>query len=186
MTRKQALEKSIEILINIEEFSDKEETIEKLKEIISSLPMTGWDDKTIRDSVDQYILDNQRIPTASDFKKKGLPPHPVIKNRYGITLSEWLDINYPRQKYNNEEKIKEVTAEFIIAYNNIKPTSAKDFDRRRPKGVKSWATVAKYNGCCNWSDLLQKLSLKPYSSRRSTCKAAAIKVTVYHDLFDSV
>ena len=186
MTRKQALEKAIEILINIEDFNDKEETITKLKEIISSLPMRGWDDKTIRDSVDQYILDNQRIPTASDFKKKGLPPHPVIQNRYGITLSEWLDINYPRPRYNNEEKMKEGTAEFIIAYNDIKPASAKDFDRRRPKGVKSWVTIAQYNGCNSWSDLLQKLSLKPYSKRRSTCKTTAIKVTVYHDLFENV
>ena len=184
MTRKQALEKTIEILINIEDFNDKEETITKLNEIIHSLPMTGWDDKTIRDSVDQYILDNQRIPTASDFKKKGLPPHPVIQNRYGITLSEWLDINYPRPRYNNEEKMKEGTAEFIIAYNDIKPASAKDFDRRRPKGVKSWVTIAQYNKCSNWKSLLNKLSLKSYSSRRLTYDREKINVTVYHDLFD--
>ena len=184
MTRKQALEKAIEILINIEDFNDKEETIIKLQEIISSLPMTGWDDKTIRDSVDQYILDNQRIPTASDFKKKGLPPHPVIQNRYGITLSEWLEKNYPGHKEKIEVMAKRETDAFIIAYNNIKPKSAKDFDRQRPRGVKSWVTIAQYNKCSNWKSLLNKLSLKSYSSRRLTYEREKINVTVYHDLFD--
>ena len=106
--------------------------------------------------------------------------------RYAITLSERMAIDYPRREYNNVEKEKKDIFCLVIAYNDVKPESARSFDRRRPKGVKSWVTVAQYNGCSSWGDMLQKLSLKPYSRRRSTFKNAEIKVTVYHDLFDCV
>ena len=44
--------------------------------------------------MEQYIVDHGKVPNPSDFKKAGMPPHPVIKNKYKVTLKEWLEENY--------------------------------------------------------------------------------------------
>jgi hypothetical protein len=66
--------------------------------MVQDLPLTGWTKKTIFDSIDQFIADYGRFPTAIDFKKKGLPPHPVIKLRFGVTLKDFLNMYYPTIK----------------------------------------------------------------------------------------
>ena len=83
MTRKQALKQAIRLLSRNPENA---EVIEKLQDIHDELPLIHWTDKSIRDSVEQFIADNHRVPTATDFKKAGMPPHPVIKQKYKVTL----------------------------------------------------------------------------------------------------
>ena len=85
MTRKQALELAAKAL------AANEEAIQVLHTMIDELPLNRWTEAAIRDSVEQFILDHGRVPTATDFKKRGLPPHTVIKKRFGITLQEWLN-----------------------------------------------------------------------------------------------
>ena len=182
MTRKQAIIQAIQALSKIE---GHEEAIALLQDIHDEMPLIHWSDKSIRDTVEQFIVDNGRMPTVSDFRKKGMPPHPVIKNKYGITLAEWLKINYPQPEKNTEEEMTDITNDFIYTYNTILPTSSKDFDVRRPNGVKCWATVAQHNGCTNWTSLLKKLSLPSYSRCGHSRDRVAISVSVFHDLFDN-
>lgn len=90
MTRKQALNKAIQVLSHNGGYA---EVIRFLKDIHDELPLIHWSDKSIRDTVEQFIINNCRIPTATDFKRKGMPPHLVIKRKYKITLGEWLEQN---------------------------------------------------------------------------------------------
>ena len=83
MTRKQALYKAIQELSKDEGFF---ETVKLLQDIYDELPLVHWSDKSIRDTVEQFIVDNGRPPTVTDFKAKGMPPHPVFKQKYKITL----------------------------------------------------------------------------------------------------
>lgn len=181
MTRKQAINQAIQVLSQLE---CQEEAVALLQDIHDEMPLIHWSEKSICDTVEQFIVDNGRVPTVSDFRKKGMPPHPVIKNKYGITLAEWLQLNYPQLEINNEETIMDITNDFIYTYNKICPKSAKDFDIRRPKGIKCWTTVAQHNNCTNWRSLLDKLSLPSYSSRTDRRNKAKISVSVFHDLFD--
>ena len=99
MTRKQALSAAIEAL-NATGQTEAAEILHKLSE---ELPFFSWSEDAIYDAVEQFILDHGRVPTTTDFKKRGLPPHTVIKRRFGITLQEWLNKNYPALKPSEEE-----------------------------------------------------------------------------------
>ena len=94
MTRKQALEFAIQALNE----AGQTEAAEILHKLSEELPFFSWSEDAIFDAVEQFILDNGRVPTTTDFKKRGLPPHTVIKRRFGVTLQEWLEQNYPTVK----------------------------------------------------------------------------------------
>ena len=101
MTRKQAIIQAVQAL---SAQGGNEEAIALLQDIYDEMPLIHWSDKSIKDVVEQFIVDNGRVPTVSDFRKKGMPPHTVFKFRYGITLSEWLSTNYPQPERNQENE----------------------------------------------------------------------------------
>ena len=183
MTRKQAIIQAVQALSAQE---GNEQAIALLKDIYDEMPLIHWSDKSIKDAVEQFIIDNGRVPTVSNFREKGMPPHPVFKLRYGITLSEWLSTNYPQPERNRENEKREETDKFVAAYHDLLPKSAKFFDQHRPEGVKCWATIGKYYGCTNWKSLLKTLSLPSYSHRRADHNHEKIRVIVSHDLFTEV
>ena len=179
MTRKQALHKALEVLERIEEIDDFErfehvecaELKRKISEILEDMPFTGWSERTIFDTIDQFIDDNDRMPLVSDFKKKGLPPHTVIKLRFGITLREFLDQYYPAQKLCNSQfyytKSKEHWRDvFIAEYRKNKPTSAELYNSTRSEGVPSWGTVAKMFGIGKWYEWLYFCEIVPFVGKR--------------------
>lgn len=93
MTRNQAL---LSVFAMFEGKSSHTEEIKKLKEVATVMPFTEWDDATVKDAVEYFMLQNDRLPTVTDFKKEnGLPSNPVIKQHYKMNLREWLDINFP-------------------------------------------------------------------------------------------
>ena len=100
MTRKQALALAEQVLSE----RGQDEAAAILHKLSGELPFYSWSEDAIRDAVEQFILDHGRVPTATDFKKRGLPPHTVIKKRFGITLQEWLNKCYPVVKPSEEEK----------------------------------------------------------------------------------
>ena len=159
MTRKTALNKAIYILSQIE---GNEAIIEKLQDILEEIPLIHWSDKSIHDRVQQFIEEEGRNPTASDFRKKGMPPHPVFKQKYGINLSEWLEKFYPTYRPSNEELEKIYTEEFIKEYKRIKPRSADDYETNRCKGAKSWQTVRARCNQTSWRGLIRYLGLPFY------------------------
>lgn len=178
MTRKQALNLAIKELSKKSEFS---EVILLLQDIHDELPLIHWSDKSIRDTVEQFIIDNGRNPTATDFKRKGMPPHPVIKQKYKTTLGKWLEINYPIKKPSFDELKEKYTKQFIKDYSRIKPKSQEEFNKNRTNGTASWNTVAKYYDAKSWRSLIKKMGLPLYFEMARDRTPAKIKVNIYTD-----
>ena len=91
MTRKQA------ILVAKELFTAQNDTkaVEKLEEVIAGMPFVKWAEDTIKDCIEQFMVDFGRLPTVTDFGKNGLPAHPVIKYIFNVPLHEWMTANFP-------------------------------------------------------------------------------------------
>ena len=178
MTRKQALKQAIRLLSGNPENA---EVIEKLQDIHDELPLIHWSDKSIRDSVEEFILTYGRVPTATDFKKAGMPPHPVIKQKYKITLGEWLEENYPTYKPSFEELKEQYTKDFLIDYDRIKPRSQEEFNRNKRPHTKGWQTLAFYYNVKSWRNLLKALDLPLYFEMARDRKPANITVNIYTD-----
>lgn len=180
MTRKQALARAMEAL------ADDGEAVQVLHTMLRELPLNRWTEAAIRDTVEQFILDHGRPPTRSDFKKGCLPPHSVIKLRFGLTLQAWLDQNYPTVKPSPEALHAQATEDFIREYLRLRPVSAEDYNARRARPSRSWYTVAVYNHTRRWRALLEKLELPVYSRRGEPedMPRLAVKVISDYDLED--
>ena len=176
MTRKQAITLAIQVLT---EAGQNEEAISVLRTLSDELPLVHWSDAAIRDAVDQFILDHARVPTASDFKKRGLPPHTVIKNRYGAALRDWLRENYPVTKPSREAQRKRLTKEFKKEYLRIRPESAEAYNAGRTPGLPCWYTVAVHNRTKRWRGLLEKLKLPVYGNVDLPREAPPLQVNIY-------
>ncbi len=172
MTRKQAISTAIQAL---SKEGSNQEAIQVLQTMSDELPLNRWSETAIYDSVEQFILDHGRVPNASDFKLRGLPPHPVIKNRFGITVQEWLAEHYPVEKPDPEVLRKNVTDPFITEYLRLKPCSGEKFDARRSTGIPCWFTVAQHNGTTRWRALLEKLDLPIYNNLHNLPPQQAVK-----------
>lgn len=162
MTRKQALHTAVSVLSRYKKY---EEEVKILNQFMDELPLIHWSDASIRDAVEQFQLDHGRTPTVSDFRRKGMPPHTVIKQKYKITLKQWLEENYPAHKPTREELRESYNAAFVKEYERLHPKSQEDFNHRRQKGCKGWNTVANYNGVKTWRQLLTALKLPIYDQR---------------------
>lgn len=175
MTRKQALELAAQAL------AGNEEAVQVLHTMSDELPLNRWTEVAIQDSVEQFILDNGRPPLRTDFKKKCLPPHSVIKRRFGVTLQEWLDQNYPTKKTPLDELHAQATQEFIKEYLRIQPVSAEDYNARRTHPSRGWYAIAKYNHTRRWRILLENLNLPIYNNRGVPNSTPQLKVRVISD-----
>lgn len=178
MTRKQALHRAIEYLSQFPEFAEE---VRLLQEISQELPLIHWSDRSIRDTVEQFILDNGRPPTASDFKKAGMPPHTVIQNKYKMPLSQWLNENYPTPKPSAEELKAEYTRAFLEDYHRIRPRSQYEFNQHKRPETRGWQTVAAYHNTRSWRNLLKKLDLPLYFDMKRDHVPANLKVIVHND-----
>ena len=179
MTRKQALCMALEVLTD-------DTAKAKVMEILDDMPFTGWSERTIFDTIDQFIIDHGRIPTVTDFKKKGLPPHPVVKLRFNMTLREFLDKHYPANKLCSSKvyftETKEYWRDFFLAdYHANKPCSAEEHNANRTNCTPSWQTIAKMFGVMKWVDWLNFCNIIPYVNKReynrNTVNTSPLKVT---------
>ena len=183
MTRKQALHKAIEAL---KAQSENRDIIAKLREIEAEMPLNHWTKRAIVDAVEQFIADNGRNPTATDFKRKGMPPHTVIRARYGVTLNEWLEKNYPSAINSYELRKKLYTSRFISDYKRIGPQTADDFDKNRTPGTVSWQTLKSYYNVTSWYGLLTALGLPFERKGRARRPHGDIRVNLRSELFDEL
>ena len=178
MTRKQAISKAIAAL---QQTRENTEAIRVLEELKSELPIIHWSDATLRDAVDQFIVDTGRMPTATDFKKPGMPPYRVFMCNYGLTPTEWLQANYPEHYPSQQEMIDQYTKAFIEDYVRLKPKSADDFNERRSDKSRGWRCVARYHHLGTWTKLIKHLGLPKYSDAKSEHVPSKVKVIVHND-----
>ena len=179
MTKKQALSAAIKAL----NAAGQAEAAEILHTLSGELPFFSWSEAAIFDAVEQFILDHGCVPTTTDFKKRGMPPHTVIKRRFSVTLQEWLEQNYPTKKASLDElhAHAQATEDFIKEYFRIQPTSAEDYNARRTLPSCGWFAIAKYNHTRRWRILLEKLNLPIYNNRGTPNSTPQLKVRVISD-----
>ena len=178
MTRKEAINR---VLMRLAEIPECEDEIRILTEIRDELPLIHWSDSSIRDTVEQFVLDYGKPPTVTDFKKAGMPPHPVFKQKYKMTLAEWLEKNYPAPKRNPNELKEKYTEDFLADYYRIRPRSQEAFNKNRSNGTKGWQTIAGYYGVKSWRKLLKELELPLYFDMKRDHVPAMLKVNVHVD-----
>ena len=104
-----------------------------------------------------------------------------IKKRFGITLQEWLNRNYPVVKPSEEEKRTKATEAFVRDYFRIQPKSADEFNACRTPRTHCWYTVAVYNHTRSWRNLLTKLELPVYNNIDVPRAKPDLKVSVISD-----
>lgn len=161
MTRKEALSLAMQTLSGEKQHT---EAVEVLRTMREELPLNRWSDTAIRDAIEQFVQDHGRLPSALDFKKdRTLPPHTVIKNKYGENLSEWLLRKYPGLVVLKREARAAATERFVQEYHRLRPKSAAEYDKGRDPDQCCWYTIARYNETNTWRALLAKLELPVYS-----------------------
>ena len=177
MTRKQAINKAIAAL---QKTGDNSGAIWVLEELSNELPIIHWSDTALRDTVDQFIADTGRMPTATDFKKPGMPPYRVFMCNYGLTPTEWLQTNYPEHYPSAQEMINRHTKAFIEDYLRLQPKSADDFNERRSDKSRGWRSVARYHHLGTWTNLIKHLGLPKYTEAKDQV-APKVTVVVHND-----
>lgn len=156
MTRKQALQMAKEALAEKQEY----DATAKLDEIIADMPLNHWSESAIHDAVQQFIVDHGHEPYPSDFNSHLLPSAPALRNRFGMTVREFIQKYYPhplpevnaRQRRLSRD---DAIAEFVSEYRRIAPTTAKEYDRMRGEDKLSWSTVAHMHNTRSWKLLLE-------------------------------
>lgn len=162
MTRKQAILRAIDLIGQLPINEETKAVAETLQELASDLPITTWDEKTVFDTVEQFFLDHGRYPNAKEFESKGLPSHPTVANRFGMTVVEFLDTFYPQRydyihksirKYreHSKEHWLEVYRQQMEKY-SIRTGS--EYNLKRSEGP-GWAYIAHLFQLTTWHQLVR-------------------------------
>ncbi len=170
MTRKQALFRAVSLIEQMPQNEEKKIILATLKELADDLPITGWDEKTVFDTVEQFFLDHGRYPNAKEFESKGLPSHPTIANRFGMTVVDFLDTFYPQRydfvhksirKYRTHSKEHWLDI-FKEQMDKHKIRTSSEYNRKRTEGP-GWAYIAHLYNFTNWNQLITyaKIQLPP-------------------------
>lgn len=96
ITRKNAIFKAISLLKSQKNRTDE---IAILKKLATGVPILQWSEWTVRDCIDDFYLENNRLPSVTDLNKENnLPSHTNFKYLFGLTARQWLQQNY--ESYN--------------------------------------------------------------------------------------
>lgn len=161
MTRKRAL------IIARDSLKDKI-AINKIQEIIDSLPIHEWSKITIIDAIEQFIEEEGRPPILSEFKiDRRLPKPSTLRYWMGIPLKTFMEKNYPDFKKCNSgvyySKTKEEWLDiFICNYQKHKPVSAIEYNKLKDPNTPTWAVFAQLFGFKRWNELMEFTKLKRY------------------------
>lgn len=164
MTRKQAVLQAIEILSNNR---NNDEICKVLNSILEDLPMSHWSDKAIFDAFDQYILDNNRLPSRNEIiNNPKLPTHPTVKNRFGITLQEFYKKYYnqyiqkcPSRVY-HYQSVEYWIENFKEQYAKLDYPTQNQYDLLREQNTPSSRHLVKLSETKNWNELLAMCGFK--------------------------
>ena len=183
MTRKQAVLQAIYLL---EKDINNKEICQVLYSILDDLPMCHWSDKAIFDAFDQYILDNNCLPSRNEIiNNPKLPTHPTVKNRFGITLQEFYKKYYnqyikkcPSRVYHyhtTDYWIDNFKEQYV---KNNCPTQKK-YDLLREKDTPCSRHIIKLNGSKNWNELLYDCGFEVQGQNRNSTVLVAKKKTKF-------
>lgn len=92
LTRKAAVFQAISLL---EKEGNHEEEIQVLKKFSAGLPAVQWTKEVAADCIDNFLLENGRLPTVTELaQNKELPFHTSFKYLFGMPARKWLEKRY--------------------------------------------------------------------------------------------
>ena len=169
----------------LSKYPEHTDLVEQLTYERSLLKPPKWTESAIEEAFDNFVKTHGRIPNTEDMKNDpGLPTHPSVELRFGMTAAQWLDQRYPNRKLTKEDRKQIYTEEFISEYYRIKPYSSKDYEIRRDKeNSHSWVQVANYYNLKGWTKLINELGLPAYTrDGTEAIKSNFFKVNVISDI----
>ncbi len=173
MTRKEAL------LIAIKNQTNPD-VIEKLQDIYDEEPSIRWSKKKILDAVEQFILDNNRLPYTKEMNSIAvLPPHSNIRYYFNMSCIEFFNAYFPdymigRYFTNTELLLKTFKKEYArLNY----PTYDK-YNSLRSKNLPCAPTIIKRCNMRNWKDLITQCGfIDKYNQQREKEKPGYIDMS---------
>lgn len=163
MTRKQALSRTIEILncLNNQDTEEIKVLTHVLKSIHDDCPMSHWSRDAIIDSIDQYILEHNHLPTNRILNDStNLPSHSTIKNRFGLTVKEFYNIYYPNYIRKCESRtyhyqtVEYWVNDFKEQYIKLNYPSMREYDKQREDNSPCSRHLVKMLKLGSWNELL--------------------------------
>lgn len=130
-----------------------------------------WDKDKILDAMNTWKNEHGRNPTIKDLRDPMLPSAGTIINIFNITASEFFRTYFPSppsrhlHKYSNRTA-DEWVADFIIQYETILPSSAKDYDLHRRSDSPAWVSIAGYAGVSTWNELISFTGVNSHCLKR--------------------
>lgn len=151
MTRKEALQEVLKTQTN-------PEIIEKLQDIIDDEPSVKWTKKKILDSIEQFIIDNNRCPLVCEMDRSAiLPAHSNISYYFNMTYKELIKEYFSDYARNNKAKtdINTLGKQFKKEFVRLEYPSESIYNIKRSKELPTIQTTAKYMGAKNFTELLK-------------------------------
>ena len=97
LTRKAAVLQAITLL---EKEENHEEEIRILKKFSVGLPVLQWTKEVAADCIDNFLLENGRLPTVTELaQNKELPFHTSLKYLFGVPARKWLEERYAARAF---------------------------------------------------------------------------------------
>ncbi len=166
MTRTEALNIAISAVKSSDLDDDTKETaVRQLQRCVKSVQNKKWSEEKIFAACDKVVAEKGVLLT-SDFNRSGMPSRTAVKNVFGMTATTFRDLYYPvtgdvsaLSPYRGRD-VSEWSDIFIGQYRKIAPRTQDEYNARRDPATPTWLTIAKMNGCANWTQLLLKLGLK--------------------------
>lgn len=158
ITRKQAVLRAIEILSKSKE---NQEICKVLQELLDELPLSHWTEKSLKDSIEQFLLENNRLPNSEDYlTNKNLPSRCTIKSKTGLSMEEYYNKYYSNFYYNNNsiynhKEIEHWVELFKEQYIKHDKPGLNTFDKLRDEGTPCVQTYCKIIGISTWNELLE-------------------------------
>ncbi len=182
MTRKQALDKAIEI-ISKTKHKEQKEVCKILADIMNELPLNKWTKDSIVDAYRQFYIDNGRLPTIHDtIDDKNIPVIKHLRNKFNMNLTQFYNCYFPDILEEKNNKNKNILADFVDQYTSLKSPTRKQYDTLRKPGSVSSHSVIRISGEKNWLSLLKKYNLLSNLENRNHYN---IKVNVIRPQYSS-
>ena len=178
MTRRQAIQQILSYLDTQENLSeDMMLAKELLREFLISMPGKIWNDRKIREALNQYIMLFHHAPSVKDLDTTpSLPCHTIIANYYKMSAAKWLAENYPPKEYGRRNRgqpydnkypdKEELKVLFRREFERINPSGSLTYNQMRSAGTPSWQYIAKRVGVKTWVSLKELCKVKQEQPRR--------------------
>ena len=161
ITIRQALGMAIEVA------AEDDETVGKLRDILSEYPLTKWNEKNITDGLETFFDAHGHLPRKKDYQKeKYLPFIDIYRYRYKMRRNAWIELHCPAlmQKERARDRTYKQSSlhDFAKEYERIKPFTEEEFNQKRSKQICCAEVIMRYNEIKSWDELLANCQLKRY------------------------